>query len=149
MLGPRQKRGLPMKILAPLMLALVVSIFLTSCGREEDCTERNAEESSAEGTSTEVATTEETSVRAEPPDPATVGSPLTFVVVVTNNSFPQHVGFKDFLPPGVTFVSATPGQGFCGPPHHSGNLFDCTLDTISTGGRSLSSSSRFLQHRGR
>lgn len=68
------------------------------------------------------------------PDPATVGRPLAFTVVVTNNTFPQHVGFKDFLPPSVTFVSATPGQGFCGPPHHGGNLFDCTLGTIPTGG---------------
>ena len=68
------------------------------------------------------------------PDPATVGSPLTFTVVVTNNSFPQHVGFKDFLPPGMTFVSATPSQGYCGPPHHGGNLFNCTLGTIPTGG---------------
>jgi uncharacterized repeat protein (TIGR01451 family) len=68
------------------------------------------------------------------PDPATVGNPLTFTVVVTNNSSPQHVGFKDFLPPGMTFVSATPSQGYCGPPHHGGNLFDCTLGTIPTGG---------------
>jgi len=68
------------------------------------------------------------------PDPATVGRPLAFTVVVTNNTFPQHVGFKDFLPPSVTFVSATPDQGFCGPPHHGGNLFDCTLGTIPTGG---------------
>ncbi len=68
------------------------------------------------------------------PDPAIVGRPLTFTVVVTNNASPQHVGFKNFLPPGVTFVSATPDQGFCGPPHHGGNLFDCTLGTIPTGG---------------
>jgi uncharacterized repeat protein (TIGR01451 family) len=68
------------------------------------------------------------------PDPATVGSPLTFTVVVTNNSSPQHVGFKDFLPASMTFVSATPSQGYCGPPHHGGNLFDCTLGTIPTGG---------------
>ena len=68
------------------------------------------------------------------PDPATVGRPLTFSVVVTNNSFPQHVGFKDFFPPSMTLVSATPGQGYCGPLHHGGNLFDCTLGVIPTGG---------------
>ncbi len=68
------------------------------------------------------------------PDPATVGRPVTFTITVTNNSAPQHVGFKDFLPPSMTLVSATPGQGYCGPPHHGGNLFDCTLGVIPTGG---------------
>lgn len=68
------------------------------------------------------------------PDPATVGRPLTFSIVVTNNSSPQHVGFKDFFPPSMTLVSATPGQGYCGPLHHGGNLFDCTLGVIPTGG---------------
>lgn len=180
-----------MRIFAPLMLALVVSVFLASCGGREAPVEETAEEGSVEETSVEETTTEETSDRAETtveettvsaeiaarepttpeppegdgtqeeesmnaspgrttrgevppagigavqtvvPDPATVGSPLTFAFVVTNNSFPQHVGFKDFLPPNVTFVSATPDQGFCGPPHHGGNLVDCTLSTIPTGG---------------
>jgi uncharacterized repeat protein (TIGR01451 family) len=68
------------------------------------------------------------------PDPATVGGAVTFTIVVTNNSQPQHVGFKDFFPPSMTLVSATPGQGYCGPPHHGGNLFDCTLGVIPTGG---------------
>ena len=68
------------------------------------------------------------------PDPATVRRPLTFSIVVTNNSSPQHVGFKDFFPPSMTLVSATPGQGYCGPLHHGGNLFDCTLGVIPTGG---------------
>lgn len=68
------------------------------------------------------------------PDPATVGRPLTFTVTVTNNSFPQHVGYKDFLPPSMTLVSATPSEGFCGMPHHGGNMFDCTLGVIPNGG---------------
>jgi len=180
-----------MRILAPFMLALVVSVFLASCGGQEAPVEETEVEGSAEETSIEETTTEDTSDRAkttieesttsaevaarepttpEPPerdstqgeesinaspgrtttgetrpdgvsavqtivpDPATVGSPLTFAFVVTNNSFPQHVGFKDFLPPDVMFVSATPEQGFCGPPHHGGNLVDCTLGTIPTGG---------------
>jgi uncharacterized repeat protein (TIGR01451 family) len=193
---PRIKRGgYLMRIFVPLMLTLVVSVFLASCGGQEAPVEETEEEGSVEETSTGETTAEETSDRAkvaveettasaevaatEPattestpeapegtgpqeeewrnasperttrddarpegigavqtivPDPATVGSPLTFVVVVTNNSFPQHVGFKDFLPPSVTFVSATPEQGFCGPPHHGGNLVDCTLGTIPTGG---------------
>ena len=184
-----------MKILAPLLLALLVSAFLASCGGQEASVEETGEEGGVEETSVEESTTEETIDRAkttieettapaeaaarelttpkstpEPPeddgpqeeewmnaspertsrdkaqpegisavqtvvpDLATVGSPLTFAFVVTNNSFPQHVGFKDFLPPGVTFVSATPEHGFCGPPHHGGNLVDCTLGTIATGG---------------
>jgi len=184
-----------MRIFAPLMLALVVSVFLASCGGQEAPVEETKQEGGVEETSIEETTAEATSDRAdttveettvpaevaaresatpgftpEPsekeahqeeelinasperttrdnaqpegisavqtviPDPATVGTPLTFVVVVTNNSFPQHVGFKDFLPTNVTFVSARPGQGFCGPPHHGGNLVDCTLGTIPTGG---------------
>ena len=180
-----------MRILAPLMLALVVSVFLASCAGQEAPVEETEEEGGVEESSVEEITTEETSDRAkatveettvsaevaarEPttpetaegdgtqeeesmnaspgrttrgevppegigavqtvvPDPATVGSPITFAFVVTNNSFTQHVGFKDFLPPGMTFVSARPEQGFCGPPHHGGNLVDCTLGTIPTGG---------------
>jgi uncharacterized repeat protein (TIGR01451 family) len=183
-----------MRILVPLMLALVVSVFLASCGGQEAPVEGTEEEAGVEESSTEETTTEETSDRAkstveettasvavgarEPttpesvpessekddtqeesmnassgrttwgevqpegisaiqtvaPDPATVGNPLTFAFEVTNNSFPQHVGFKDFLPQGMTFVSATPDQGFCGPPHHGGNLVDCTLGTIPNGG---------------
>ncbi|MCA1716754.1 MAG: DUF11 domain-containing protein [Actinobacteria bacterium] len=186
-----------MRIFAPLMLTLVVSVFLAGCGGQETPVEETEEDSGAKGTSIEETTMEETedrveatveettaaaeatapepaapepapdelggvigpqeeeSINASPegamrnqaqteegisatqtvaPDPATVGSPLTFTVVVTNNSFSQHVGFKDFLPPSMTFVSATPSQGFCGPPHHGGNLFDCTLGTIPTGG---------------
>lgn len=182
-----------MRIFAPLLLTLVVSVLLTGCGGPEIPVEETQEEGGFEETSIEETTTEETSDRAKAalevttapaevdapkptesvvgsrgeegpqeeerrkaspegtlknkaqteegisatqtvvPDPATVGSPLTFFVVVTNNSFPQHVGFKDFLPPSVTFVSATPDQGFCGPPHHGGNLFDCTLGTIPNG----------------
>jgi uncharacterized repeat protein (TIGR01451 family) len=187
-----------MRILAPFMLTLVLSVFLANCGGQETPVEETEEKGGVEGTSMEETTMEETKERAEatveettaaaeatapepaapgpapepiggaigPPQeeesinassegstrdqaqteegisatqtaapiPATVGSPLTFTVVVTNNSFPQHVGFKDFLPPSMTFVSATPSQGFCGPPHHGGNLFDCTLGTIPTGG---------------
>jgi uncharacterized repeat protein (TIGR01451 family) len=183
-----------MRILVPLMLALVVSVFLASCGGQEAPVEETEEEAGVEESSTEETTTEETSDRAKStveettasvevgarerttpesvpessekddtqeesmnassgrttwgevqpegisaiqtvvPDPATVGNPLTFAFEVTNNSFPQHVGFKDFLPQGMTFVSATPDQGFCGPPHHGGNLVDCTLGTIPNGG---------------
>ena len=93
-----------------------------------------ANASSEEATRGNQAQSEDISVTHEAaPDPATVGRPVTFTIVVTNNSPPQHVGFKDFFPPSMSLVSATPGQGYCGPPHHGGNLFDCTLGVIPTG----------------
>jgi uncharacterized repeat protein (TIGR01451 family) len=93
-----------------------------------------ANASSEEATRGNQAQSEDISVTHEAaPDPATVGRPVTFPIVVTNNSPPQHVGFKDFFPPSMSLVSATPSQGYCGPPHHGGNLFDCTLGVIPTG----------------
>ena len=93
-----------------------------------------ANASSEEATRGNQAQSEDISVTHEAaPDPATVGRPVTFTIVVTNNSPPQHVGFKDFFPPSMSLVSATPSQGYCGPPHHGGNLFDCTLGVIPTG----------------
>ena len=175
-----------MRISAPLIATLVVSVFLGGCGGQEMSVEETGEESTYEETTTEEsndraeATVEETPATAEAtsaagahepvrdtiephekrvkaspeairereptqteginvthtaaPDPATVGRPLTFSIVVTNNSSPQHVGFKNFFPPSMMLVSATPGQGYCGPLHHGGNLFDCTLGVIPTGG---------------
>ena len=175
-----------MRISAPLIATLVISVFLAGCGGQEMSVEETVEESAYEETTTEEtndraeATVEETTATAEvasavgayepvndtiepqeervkaspeamrerdpaqkgginvthtaAPNPATVGHPLTFSIVVTNNSSPQHVGFKNFFPPSMTLVSATPGQGYCGPLHHGGNLFDCTLGVIPTGG---------------
>jgi Domain of unknown function DUF11 len=175
-----------MRISAPLIATLVVTVFLAGCGGQEMSVKETVEESAYEETTTEEtneqaeATVEETTatagvasaagahepvrdtiepqeerVKASPeamrerdptqtedinvthtaaPDPATVGRPLTFSIVVTNNSSPQHVGFKNFFPPSMMLVSATPGQGYCGPLHHGGNLFDCTLGVIPTGG---------------
>ncbi len=173
-----------MKVLAPWIATVVVSMFMAGCGGQEEPGEKSiagegtTEKTNdrAEATVEEItATTAVASSETEPeptrdtiepqkdeqanaspeeapregnqaqredidvtheaaPDPATVGRPVTFTIVVTNNSPPQHVGFKDFFPPSMTFVSATPGQGYCGPPHHGGNLFDCTLGVIPTGG---------------
>jgi uncharacterized repeat protein (TIGR01451 family) len=182
MLARSKRGGYSMRILAPLIATLVVSVFLAGCGGQETSVEETGEESADEETTDRAeATVEETTATAgvassasapEPvrdkielqkeeranaspeamrerdpaqsegisvthtaaPDPATVGRPLTFSIVVTNNSSPQHVGFKDFFPPSMTLVSATPGQGYCGPLHHGGNLFDCTLGVIPTGG---------------
>jgi uncharacterized repeat protein (TIGR01451 family) len=182
MLARSKRGGYSMRILAPLIATLVVSVFLAGCGGQETSVEETGEESADEETTDRAeATVEETTATAEvassasapepardtiepqkeeqanaspeamrerdpaqsegisvthtaAPDPATVGRPLTFSIVVTNNSSPQHVGFKDFFPPTMTLVSATPGQGYCGPLHHGGNLFDCTLGVIPTGG---------------
>ncbi len=68
-------------------------------------------------------------------DPATVGHPVTFAVTVTNGSAAQRVGLKDFLPPGMTLVSATPSQGTCGAGEHAGgDLAECTLGVVPSGG---------------
>ncbi|HLM78863.1 MAG TPA: hypothetical protein VK361_10800 [Rubrobacteraceae bacterium] len=172
-----------MKVLAPWVATMVVSVFLAGCGGQEETGEKStAGEGTTEKTNDRAeataevttATTAVASSETEPepirdaiepqkeeranaspeeatregnqaqredisvtheaaPDPATVGRPVTFTIVVTNNSQPQHVGLKDFFAPSMTLVSATPGQGYCGPPHHGSHLFDCTLGVIPTG----------------
>ena len=52
-------------------------------------------------------------IQAVEPKTPTVGHPLTFAVVVENNSVAQRVGVEDFLPSGVSVVSAKPSQGTC------------------------------------
>jgi uncharacterized repeat protein (TIGR01451 family) len=53
--------------------------------------------------------------KSDAPDPATVGSPLTYTVTVDNDG-PEaatDVQMEDVLPQSVSFVSATPTQGSC------------------------------------
>ena len=52
-------------------------------------------------------------IQAVEPKTPTVGHPLTFAVVVENNSVAQRVGVEDFLPSGMSVVSAKPSQGTC------------------------------------
>jgi uncharacterized repeat protein (TIGR01451 family) len=52
-------------------------------------------------------------IQAVEPKTPIVGHPLTFAVVVENNSVAQRVGVEDFLPSGVSVVSAKPSQGTC------------------------------------
>ena len=52
-------------------------------------------------------------IQSVEPKTPTVGHPLTFVVLVENNSVAQRVGVEDFLPSGVSWVSARPSQGTC------------------------------------
>jgi uncharacterized repeat protein (TIGR01451 family) len=68
------------------------------------------------------------------PNPVTVGQQLTLTISVKNHAVPQRLGFKDFLPPGMTHVSVTPSQGTCGSGHHGGNEVPCTLGLVPSGG---------------
>ena len=52
-------------------------------------------------------------IQAVEPKTPTLGQPLTFAVVVENNSVAQRVGVEDFLPPEASLVSAKPSQGTC------------------------------------
>ena len=52
-------------------------------------------------------------IQAVEPKTPIVGHPLTFAVVVENNSVAQRVGVEDFLPSGVSVVSEKPSQGTC------------------------------------
>src|ERR671917_120618 len=52
-------------------------------------------------------------IQAVEPKTPTVGQPLTFAVVVENNSVAQRIGVEDFLPSGVSLISAEPSQGTC------------------------------------
>ncbi len=68
------------------------------------------------------------------PNPAIVGEPYTFIVSITNNSVPQRVGPKDFLPTGMELVSARPSQGTCGTSHYDDDTVECTLGEVPSGG---------------
>src|SRR4051812_5274175 len=65
------------------------------------------------------------STQTSGPGSGVVGQPYAFTVTVTNNSDPQSVGLKDFLPEGMTLDSVTPSQGSCGMDHHGANSVEC------------------------
>src|SRR5258706_6435640 len=70
--------------------------------------------------------------KTDSPDPVTVGTNLTYTITVANAgpSGASGVTVTDPLPPGVTFVSATPSQGSC-----SGTAtVTCALGTIAKNG---------------
>jgi uncharacterized repeat protein (TIGR01451 family) len=75
-------------------------------------------------------------IQAIEPKTPTVGRPLTFAVVVENNSIAQRIGVEDFLPPGVSLVSATPSQGTCDIRRNSANgreSVGCDLGVVQSG----------------
>ena len=67
--------------------------------------------------------------KSDSPDPVTVGSNLTYNIIVTNNgpATSTPVTLTDTLPGGVSFVSAAPSQGSCS---ESGGTVTCSLGTM-------------------
>ncbi len=70
------------------------------------------------------------------PNPVTVSNNLTFLVVVTNRgpSIATGVTLTNTLPPGVTFVSAAPGQAGQGTCSQTGGGVSCNLGTLVNNG---------------
>ncbi len=76
-------------------------------------------------------------IQAVEPKTPTVGHPLTFAVVVENNSVAQRIGVEDFLPSGVSWVSARPSQGTCDIRRGGAGGRDsvgCDLGVVRSGG---------------
>ena len=76
-------------------------------------------------------------IQAVEPKTPTLGQPLTFAVVVENNSVAQRVGVEDFLPPEVSLVSAKPSQGTCDIRRDGANgreSVGCDLGVVQSGG---------------
>src|SRR5215216_6121130 len=76
-------------------------------------------------------------IQAVEPKTPTLGQPLTFAVVVENNSVAQRVGVEDFLPPEASLVSAKPSQGTCDIRRDSASgreSVGCDLGVVQRGG---------------
>ncbi|HWT01541.1 MAG TPA: S8 family serine peptidase [Pyrinomonadaceae bacterium] len=69
---------------------------------------------------------------SDSPDPATADTELTYTLTVKNDSSSEATGvtLTDTLPSGVTFVSASSGQGTCGV---NGTTITCALGTMAAG----------------
>lgn len=68
------------------------------------------------------------------PSPVTAGTGLTYTLTVSNGgpSPATNVVVTDELPAAVTFTTATPSQGNCGPAQNG--VLTCTLGTVASGG---------------
>ena len=66
------------------------------------------------------------------PDPIVVGQNVTYTFTIRNQgpTYSANTTFTDTLPPGLTFVSATPSQGSCSGT----STVSCNLGTLPTGG---------------
>lgn len=69
--------------------------------------------------------------KAGAPDPVSPGGSLVYTITVANAGPDAAAGVQvtDTLPGGVSFVSASPSQGTCGPP----NPVACDLGSLATG----------------
>jgi uncharacterized repeat protein (TIGR01451 family) len=69
------------------------------------------------------------------PNPATVGTTLSYRITVTNNgpAAATNVNVTDTLPPGVTFVSSSTTQGTC----NGTTTVNCNLGTLSNGANAV------------
>jgi uncharacterized repeat protein (TIGR01451 family) len=69
--------------------------------------------------------------KIEDADPALVNSQLTYIITVANKGPDAATGVvvTDTLPPGVTFVLSSPGQGTC----TGTSIVTCSLGTINSG----------------
>jgi uncharacterized repeat protein (TIGR01451 family) len=75
-------------------------------------------------------------IQAVEPKTPTVGQPLTFAILVENNSAAQRVGVEDFLPLEVSLVSAKPSQGTCDTRRESASgreSVGCDLGVVQSG----------------
>ena len=70
--------------------------------------------------------------KTDSPDPASVGSTLTYIVTVSNSgpSAANAVVLTDTLPASVTFATAEPSQGSCS---QASGVVTCDLGTINNG----------------
>src|SRR5215210_3462513 len=76
-------------------------------------------------------------IQAVEPKTPTLGQPLTFAVVVENNSVAQRVGVEDFLPSEVSLISAKPSQGTCDTRRESASgreSVGCDFGVVQSGG---------------
>jgi uncharacterized repeat protein (TIGR01451 family) len=76
-------------------------------------------------------------IQAATPKTPAVGQPLTFAISVENHSIAQRVGLVDFLPSGVSLISATSSQGTCDVHNDSvmsRNIVDCALGVVPSAG---------------
>ncbi|MBI1741721.1 DUF11 domain-containing protein [Candidatus Acetothermia bacterium] len=94
-----------------------------------------ADTNTANNTATEMTTvlgTDLSVTKIDSPDPVIVGNNVTYTVTVTNNGPGTATGVTatDTLPPGVTFVSATPSQGSCS---QAAGVVTCNLGTLTNG----------------
>ena len=69
--------------------------------------------------------------KTDSPDPVTAGNNITYTITVANNgpSQAENASASDTLPPGTTFVSATPSQGSCAGTA----TVSCALGSIASG----------------